>query len=141
MTLRIKKLFADVKVPSYAYAHDAGMDVFSREDATLRPGERHIFHLGFSAEMPEGVVALAWDKGGRAAKDGLHTLAGVIDAGYRGEWVVILLNVSDVPVSIKNGEKLCQILIQPVLQPTIEVADELSETQRGAGKFGSSGTT
>ncbi|MFA6042069.1 MAG: dUTP diphosphatase [Patescibacteria group bacterium] len=139
MHLRVKLLHPDATLPKYAHDGDAGFDVFAKEDVTIPVGERRAIYLGFSAEIPDGTVALVWDKGGIAAKQGITSLAGVIDAGYRGEWLVVLHNLGSEPFTFAKGMKVAQVLIQQVERPTIEVAQELSETARGAGKFGSTG--
>ena len=139
MNFCVKLLHPDAKAPAYAHPGDAGMDVFSSEDYTLQPGERHLFKLGFSAEFDPGYVCLVWDRSGLAAKQGLTNLAGVIDAGYRGEYGVVVLNTSAESVSIKKGDRIGQLLIQPIEQAQIEVVNELTETSRSTGGFGSTG--
>ncbi len=137
--IKIKKLYEDAIVPKYATEGDAGLDVYSRENYILKAGERHVFSTGISSEIPTGIVALLWDKSGLAAKNGLTVLGGVIDSGYRGEWMVVLLNSSKEDYQVKKGDKIAQALIQPVETAEIEVAKELTETKRGAGGFGSTG--
>lgn len=139
MKVKIKKLFPDVTIPEYAHPGDAGFDVFSREDVIVNPNERHIFKLGFAAELPEQTVALVWDKGGVASLHGVHSLAGVIDASYRGEWVVTLHNLGHEAYEVKQGQKIAQVLIQTVERVDFEETKVLSETPRGEGKFGSTG--
>lgn len=139
MKFKVKLLHPDAKAPAYAHAGDAGMDVYSIEDYTLQPGERHIFKLGFSAEFDTGYVCLVWDRSGLAAKQGLTNLAGVIDAGYRGEYGIVTLNTSAEPVVIKKGERIAQLVIQPVLHAEVQVVAELTDTSRQSGGFGSTG--
>jgi len=139
MRIRIRKLHADVIVPSYAHPGDAGLDVFSREDVTLASNERHIFALGFEAELPDGTVALVWDKSGLASKKGLKTMAGVIDASYRGEWFVTLHNTDVQAYQIRKGDKIAQILIQKVERAVIEESRTLQDSERASGTMGSSG--
>jgi dUTP pyrophosphatase len=115
------------------------MDLASREDKTLQQGEQHLFKLGFAMAIPEGTVALVWDRSGMAAKHGIKTMAGVIDCTYRGEVGVVLVNVRKEPYGVKKGDRIAQMLIQPVHTASIEVVEELSETVRGDGGFGSSG--
>lgn len=138
MKFLIKKLYADTVIPSYHHDADAAFDVVSREDYTLQPGERHLFGLGFSAEFDAGYVCHVWDRSGLAAKQGVTTLGGVIDAGYRSEYGVILLNTSNAPVIIRTGDRIAQLVIQKIEQVTITEVDQLSETTRGGG-WGSSG--
>jgi dUTP pyrophosphatase len=137
--IRIKRLRPEVTVPSYAHAGDAGLDVFACDDYSLAPGERHVFDLGFAAEVPDGFVALVWDRSGLAVEHGIRSLAGVIDASYRGEWKIVLLNTSDEPWRVSKGDKIAQVLIQPVEQVIIKEVDSLSETKRGDGWKGSTG--
>ena len=138
MQIKIKKLKDGVKIPSYAHPGDVGMDVYSLEEKVLRPGERHVFFSGFAMEFPIGYAAIVADKGG-VAKRGLHTMGGVFDAGYRGEYNVQLVNLSGEAVNIEIGDKLAQIIIYPVEIPTIKEVKELTETSRGEGRFGSTG--
>jgi dUTP pyrophosphatase len=140
MELRIKILKKGIKTPEYAYEGDAGMDLFSLEDIFIKSGERYTFWLGFACEFEKNFVALIWDKGGVATKKGLHTIAGVIDSGYRGEWNVNLLNISSETVEIKKGEKIAQAIFAPIVQPKIKIVKELNNTDRGKGCFGSSGS-
>lgn len=139
MKLKIKKLFSGINLPKYAYSGDAGLDVFSRENFLLKSGQRHTFYLGFRAGLSKGYVALIWDKGGLPHKAGIHTLAGVIDSNYRGEWLVILINLGKKSYQIKKGDKIAQILIQKVEKVKIIEVLKLSKTKRADGKFGSSG--
>jgi dUTP pyrophosphatase len=141
MNLEIKKLRANATLPKYAHPGDAGMDVFICEHVTIQPGERVAVPTGFAMKVPEGHVALVWDKSGRALKDGLTVLGGVIDSGYRGEVKVILLNTSEKPVALGSCEKVAQILIQPVISPTLVEVEELDGSARGEGGFGSTGLT
>jgi dUTP pyrophosphatase len=136
--LKIKKLHPDAKVPKFANKTDAGMDLYSIEDIIILPNHRTLVKTGLSMEFPEGYVALVWDKSG-VAKNGLTKIGGVIDAGYRGEYKIMLHNISSKSYEIKKGQKIAQILIQPIIQPQIEVVEELSDSERGDGGFGSTG--
>lgn len=140
MQFKVKLLSPDAKAPVYAHDGDAGMDVYSIEDYTLQPGERHLFKLGFSAEFDSGFVCLVWDRSGLAAKQGLTNLAGVIDAGYRGEYGIVTLNTSSEPVAVKKGDRIAQLLIQPVLAVDVQVVAALADTTRQSGGFGSTGS-
>lgn len=137
--IKIKKLHADAIVPSYAHDGDAGMDLYSVENHLIQPGERVMVATGIAIELPKGHVSLIWDKSGVAAKGGIKTMGGVCDANYRGEYKVIMFNTSKQAYEIKKGEKIAQILIQPVIQAEIEEAEELSDTSRANGGFGSTG--
>ncbi|MFH0874034.1 MAG: dUTP diphosphatase [Candidatus Komeilibacteria bacterium] len=139
MKVKFKKLNPDVRLPEYSHSGDAGANVFSLEDKVIKAGQRETFHLGFATEFPATHVGLIWDRGGLAALQGLTCLAGVADANYRGEWVLVLLNTSDQDYQVKKGDKIAQILFQPIEVVEFEVVDQLSETSRGEGKFGSTG--
>lgn len=137
--IKFKKLYKDAKIPSYAHTGDAGMDLYSLENYDLKPGERHIFKLGIASEFPRGYVALIWDKSGLAAKSGLTVLAGVIDNSYRGEYGVVLLNTGDSIHQVKKGDKIAQLLVQKIEEAEIKEVEELSDSERGRGGFGSTG--
>ena len=139
LEIKIKKIHPYAILPKYTHEGDAGMDLFSCEDYTLKAGERKIFPLGFQAEVPIGYVVHIWDKSGLASKHGIKTMAGVIDSSYRGEYMVVLLNTSDKDYEIKKGDKIAQAVITKVENPKIIEVDELSETSRGEGRFGSTG--
>lgn len=138
MKFLVKKLFDDVQLPAYAHAGDAAMDVFSREDKILAPNERYVFKLGFATEFEDGYVCHVWDRSGLAAKKGLHTLAGVVDATYRGEYGVVMLNTSQEPVEIKKGDRIAQLVVQKVASVEVQEVDALGSSERKGG-FGSTG--
>lgn len=137
--LRIKKLHPDAKIPSYAHPHDAGMDLFACEGVTIAPGARALVGLGVAVEIPEGYVGLIWDKSGLSNTHGLKTLGGVVDAGYRGEVKVGLVNLGSESYTVGAGHKIAQMIIQKVEHLEIVPTEELSETARGEGGFGSTG--
>lgn len=139
MEIKIKKLHPDAIVPSYAYATDAGMDLFSAEDVTIPAGSTIAVATGIAMEIPEGYAGLIWDKSGLAINHGLKTFGGVIDAGYRGEVKVGMRNFNSHEHIIKAGNKVAQMVIQKIESPRIVLADELSDTPRGDGGFGSTG--
>ncbi len=138
MKLLIKKLKPDAKLPSYAHPGDVGLDLYSLEDKLLNPGERHIFFVGFALEFPTGYAAIVKDKGG-TSKNGLHTAGGVYDAGYRGEYNVNLVNLSDKPYQVHTGDKIAQLVIFPVAIAELEEVSALNDSSRGEGRFGSTG--
>ena len=141
MTLRFKKLRPDAILPSYAHPSDAGMDVRSVEDLTIAPGKRALVPTGLVMLLPPGYEAQVRPRSGLALKSGVTVLTtpGTIDSGYRGEVGVILANFGETDFSVKKGDKIAQIVIAPVTQPTIEETDVVDETDRGAGGFGSTG--
>ena len=134
-----KKLTPDAIIPNYAHPGDAGLDIFSNEDCVINPGERHLVSSGWSLALPEGYVAFIKDKSGVAYKKGIIHMAGVIEYTYRGEYKVLLFNTTKEPFEIKKRDKIAQLVLLPVATAEIEVAEELSETTRGAGGFGSTG--
>jgi dUTP pyrophosphatase len=139
LRIKIRKV-GDVKTPNYAHVGDAGLDFHSAEDDyILKPGERKGFATGIEMEIPEGYVGLIWDKSGLAFKNGLKVMAGVVDSTYRGEIVIVLVNLGSKEYTVKKNTKIAQMLIQKVEQVEIEEVGNLSDTKRGSGKFGSTG--
>nr|MBP6060857.1 dUTP diphosphatase [Candidatus Paceibacterota bacterium] len=118
---------------------DAGMDFYTIDDVVFPPGQRTRVHTGLSVEIPEGFVGLMWDKSSVSFNMGLKVLSGVIDAGYRGELIMCMLNTSDKEVLIPKGHKVAQMLIQKFEHCDILEVDELSDTVRGEGREGSTG--
>jgi len=137
-TLKVKKLHPSAKVPEFAYDGDAGLDLFAVEGISIGKGERVKVPTGVAVEIPSGFVGLIWDKTGISFKKGLKIVGGVVDSSYRGEIFALMANISDQPVEIMQGDKIAQMIIQPFEHPQIEVADELSETERGSKMLGSS---
>ncbi len=138
MELKIKRIHADAKLPSYGHLGDAGLDLFSADDIVLEKGQALDVPTGIKVAVPEGYVGLVWDKSGVSLR-GVHRLAGVIDSGYRGEVKVVLVNLSDEPFVISKGMKIAQLLIQPVTTVKVVEVEDLGETPRGEGGFGSTG--
>ncbi len=139
MLLRVKKLHPDAMVPKYALPKDAGMDLFASEEKTFAPGERGTVSTGIAFALPPGYVGLIWDKSGPPLKTGLHTMAGVLDETYRGEVKIVVINHGNQPVRIEKGQKVAQLLVQPIVQPEVQEVSELDATIRGTGGFGSTG--
>jgi len=139
MELRIKKLHPDAKMPSFAHATDAGMDLYTVENITIEPGQHREVHTGIALAVPAGYVALVWDKGGIANKRHLKTVGGVFDSDYRGEYLIGLYNFGTEPQSFSVGDKITQLLIQKVEHPLLVEVEELDATVRGEGRFGSTG--
>jgi dUTP pyrophosphatase len=137
--IKVKKLNEDAIIPHYAHNGDAGLDIYSCEDTIIYPGDRKLVSTGISMELPQGYVALIWDKSGIATKNGVTKMAGVIDCHYRGEYKILLYNASREPFIVKKAQKIAQVLIQPVESVEVKEVKELSDTQRGAGGFGSTG--
>lgn len=144
MKLRIKQLENGVGLPYPKYAHegDAGLDLCSTEDITLFAGTRQLIGSGIAVEIPEGHVGLVFPKSGRGLKEGLSFVnaVGVIDSGYRGEVGLTVINHdAHSPIYINRGEKVGQLVVVPFAICEIELADDLSDTSRGNGGFGSTG--
>ena len=139
MTIKFLKLNKNAKIPCYAHPGDAGMDLYSIENKILKPKDRYCFNIGLSVEIPKNYVGLIWEKSGLALKEGLAVLGGVIDAGYRGEIGVALMNVSQKNIKIEKGQKIGQFLIQPIVCANIKEVKKLNTTARGDGGFGSTG--
>ena len=125
-------------MPTKGNPDDAGIDIFTNESYTLKPGEVHMFSTGISVEFPKGYVALLWDRSGLGSK-GIHRLAGVIDSGYRGEWKVVLINLTKESCKIQAGDKIIQCIVQKFEPVKITEAKKLKESKRGKKGFGSSG--
>ena len=136
MKIKVKKLDPDAIIPSHLLHGDAGLDLHSIEDKILSPGERYPVKTGLAFELPEGYVGLLWDKSGTAFKTGLKTMGGVMDCTYRGEYMVLIWNTTSSKFAIKKGDKIAQVLIQPVASVEIEEVGELSKSIRGEHSFG-----
>ena len=141
--IRLKRLphGEGLPVPAYATAHAAGLDVVSAEDVTLAPGGRHAVATGFAMAIPEGYEVQVRPRSGLALKHGisLPNTPGTIDADYRGEWKVILINLGEEPFVIARGDRIAQLVAAPVQVARFAEVEELDETARGAGGFGSTG--
>jgi dUTP pyrophosphatase len=138
MIIKVKKLKPDAKLPKYHHPGDVGMDVYSMEDVTVKPGENYRFWHGFALEFPAGYVALIMDKGS-ISKAGFVHMGGVYDAGYRGEYNTLLVNLSDTPYTFEKGDKVAQLVMMPVSIGKVKEVKKLNESARGEGKFGSTG--
>lgn len=139
MELKIKKLRADAKMPTYAHAVDAGFDLCAVDEVVVHAGARVLVGTGLAMEIPDGFVGLVWDKSGLSNNHGLKTLGGVLDAGYRGEIKLGIINLSAYDYTIGAGHKVAQMLIQKVEHVEIKEVTELSDATRGERGFGSTG--
>jgi len=140
MKLLIQKLDPFATLPSYSYEGDAGMDLFSLEDAEILPGAKVSLRTGIRVAIPAGYAGFIWDKSGLATKYGLKTMAGVIDSGYRGEVQVALCNLGQEPYRVERGSKVAQLVIKPIERAEILEGIIEDQTQRGERGFGSSGS-
>ncbi|MDI6774528.1 MAG: dUTP diphosphatase [Verrucomicrobiota bacterium] len=142
MILKIRKLAADAILPRYAHPGDSGLDLCANERVELKPGESRMVRAGIAIELPAGTEAQVRPRSGLAAKHAVTVLntPGTVDEGYRGEVCVILINHGAQPFVVEKGAKIAQLVIASVLRVDVQEAGELSETRRGAGGFGSTGT-
>lgn len=139
--ISVAKLTPNAKTPTRAHTSDAGWDLYSTESKIILSQERSAIKTGISLAIPDGYVGLIWPRSGLAVKKGIDVLAGVVDSGYRGEIEVALLNTDfELPFTIEAGDRIAQILIQPVSQFDMVVVESLTDTDRGDGGFGSSGS-
>jgi len=140
--INIKLLDKSLPVPKYAHTGDAGLDLYSSIDCTLKPYERKLVPTGIKVAIPEGYAGFVQPKSGLAINKGLSLVntPGLIDSGYRGEINAILINLdAKNDIQIKRGDKICQIVIQKIENVGIKITDDLDETSRGEGGFGSTG--
>ncbi len=139
--LRIKRLRPDVELPSYAHPGDAGLDIRSAEEVVLQPGERALVSTGFAMALPEGYAAFVQPRSGLASKHGISIVntPGLIDCHYRGEVKVILVNLGGEPFRVRKGDRIAQMVIQRVERAEVLEVEELEDTARGEGGFGSTG--
>ena len=145
VTVTLKRLApnADLPLPAYETAQSAGMDLPAaiEDDMILKPGARALVPTGLAIALPDGYEAQIRPRSGLAARDGVTVLntPGTVDADYRGEVKVILINLGDGPFTISRGMRIAQMVIAPVTQARMVEADTLPETARGEGGFGSTG--
>ncbi len=142
MTLKVRRLDPRAQLPSRAYSGDAGLDLYALEDAVLEPGERASIRTGIAVEIPEGEAGLVLPRSGLAARHGIALVnaPGLIDAGYRGEIRVLLLNTDrSEACELAPGDRIAQLVLVKVQTPEVEEVEELAVSERGAGGFGSSG--
>ena len=139
--VRVKRLSPDAKIPKAATAGDVAFDLFSMIDYELRPGERFAVPTGIAIEIPPGYEGQVRPRSGLALKEGVTVLntPGTIDSGYRGEVKTIMMNHNREPFKITKGMRICQLAIRPVPEVEFVEVDELSDTERGEGGFGSTG--
>ena len=142
--IQIKKLSNEVLTPKYETSGSSGMDIaaYIERDIIINPGEKALIPTGFSLSVPRGYEVQIRPRSGLAVKKGITVLntPGTIDSDYRGEIKVILINLSKDEFSVKNGERIAQMVVCPIKQVIVEEVKELTETIRGVGGFGSTGT-
>lgn len=142
--IAVKKLQENAILPVYGSEFAAGADLYALPDGdvVILPGETKLIHTGLAMEIPVGYAGLIYARSGLATKRGLAPAnkVGVIDADYRGEVMVALYNQSDAAQTVAAGERIAQLVVTPFLKVEFETADELSDTARGGGGFGSTGS-
>ena len=141
MTVKVLRTDPEAQLPAYAHPGDAGMDVRSIENVTLAPGARALVRTGLVLALPPDAEAQVRPRSGLALKHGVTVLntPGTIDAGYRGEVGVILINLGAEPFVVEKGMKIAQLVVAPVAQAEIVEVSAVDATDRGAGGFGSTG--
>lgn len=141
--IRVKKLNPKAKLPTYGSAEAAGADLYAclDEAVTIHPGDSAWIPTGIALEVPKGCAGLIYARSSMGVKRGLAPAnkVGVIDSDYRGEIRVVLFNHGKTPQTVESGERVAQFVITPVLTPGFEEVDELTDTDRGSGGFGSTG--
>jgi dUTP pyrophosphatase len=137
--LRFKRLHPEARLPTRGSALAAGLDIYSVERVTLQPGARAAVRTGLAVAIPEGFYGRVAPRSGLAVRQGLDTMSGVIDSDYRGEILCVLINLGDAPIEIEPGARIAQLIIEKIALPEAVWAEDLDETERGAGGFGSTG--
>lgn len=139
--LRVRRLDSEIPLPTYAHDGDAGLDLVAAEARELGPGERAAVSTGIAIAIPDGWVGLIHPRSGLAIRFGLTVVnaPGTIDAGYRGEVKVLLVNLGAEPAAVARGDRIAQLVLQRVGHAEVVEVGELDETTRGAGGFGSTG--
>jgi dUTP pyrophosphatase len=143
MQVKIKKLHPNAVIPQYATTGAACFDLVSVNEVMITPGREHVaLKTGLAFEIPEGYVMMVYSRSGHGFKNGIRLAngTGVIDSDYRGEVMVKMHNDGSTALLVTAGERIAQAMIIPALQVELEVVDELSDTARGSGGFGSTGT-
>lgn len=135
----IEQIDDGIPAPSYALTGDAGLDCYSTISTKLAPNEITRVPLGIKMQLPSGTAALVLSKSGLASRQGLVSVVGLVDSGYRGEIQMIARNDSETPIEIQRGQKVCQIMVIDVPQVSVEYGQVNDKTERGSDGFGSTG--
>ena len=136
--MNVKKLSPLAKLPQRAHPTDAGADLFALERTVLPPRAITGVRTGVAVELPKNTAGIIWGKSSVESK-GIKAMAGLVDEPYRGELLVCMYNLNDTEFVFEAGQKVAQLVVLPVLYPAFEEVKELSETERGEGRFGSTG--
>ncbi len=137
--LKVKKLHKEAKLPQYSIEGDAGLDLSSIENKKILPKQHAKIRTGLALEFPKGYCGLIWDRGGLAHKEGLTTIGGVFEYTYRGEYIIALYNTGKKPYQVKKGQRIAQLLIQPIVSVKLRQVNKLSASNREKKAFGSTG--
>ena len=142
MKIPLQLLDDRLPVPAHVHPGDGGVDLYARDVAELGPGERAVVATGIAVAIPNGYAGLVTPRSGLAARHGISVVngPGLVDAGYRGEIKVVLVNLSDEVFVIARGDRIAQLVVVPVVVQEFVVVDELPATSRGSGGFGSTGS-
>ena len=140
MKIKVALLSPDAKLPSYANPGDAGLDLYSPIDATIPARGKIIIDTKVAIELPKNTVALVWDKGGMGCVKGIKVLGGVFDEIFRGSYTIGFANLTDNDYKVEKGDKIAQLLIQPIHYVEIERVERINQnTERRGKRFGSTG--
>ena len=139
MKIKVEKISPNAVLPKKIHEEDAGYDLYSIEMTEISPGERKAIPTGLKFAIPTGFVGLIWDRSGLALNNGLKTMAGVVDSGYRGEVKIVAVNLGKETIKIEPNTRIAQLLIQKIENFEIEETRDLGESPRGRKGFGSSG--
>jgi len=141
IAIRVRRLphGEGLPLPAYGSEHAVGLDVVSAEEVTLAPGDRHPVRTGIAIAIPHGYEVQVRSRSGTAVRNGITCLTGTIDSDYRGELMVVLINLGAEPFAIRRGDRIAQLIPAPVLKARFAETDDLDETARGERGFGSTG--
>lgn len=137
--LKVKLLYPIARVPTRGTPTDAGLDLYSSTDGIIKPGKRVLFNTGISISIPDGHVAYVKPRSGLAVNHGIDVMAGVVDSSYRGEVMVLLANFGESTFEVFEGDRIAQLVIHKIELWKPVLVEDLDETERGNGGFGSTG--
>ena len=137
--LRFKRLDPRALLPTRGSSQSAGLDIYAIDDLIIGPAERVLARTGLAVAIPEGYYGRIAPRSGLATQKGLDTLAGVVDSDYRGEILCLLYNAGEESIQLPAQSKICQLIIEKIITPAAVWADEITDTDRGSGGFGSTG--
>lgn len=142
LKILVKQLDPDLPLPRHATGGDAGVDLYARETGTIWPGERKLVPTGIAVAVPSGYVGLIAPRSGLAIKYGISLVnsPGVLDSGYRGEIQAVMVNGGDEAFDYKRGDRIAQLVVVPYAHQQFEVVEDLPDSDRGEGGFGSTGS-